>query len=247
MSAAVVDWLRSAPLRQTVPAALLENFLLHGIALAIGAAMVRRFEHRRLAAPPPPLSGREVSVAVGTLLMNTLTTLAGLFLWRAGILRVAVGSPVRAFADAALLLFVMDAAMFTLHRIAHFPWIYPWLHAAHHEHVRPRPLTLFVLNPIENLAFGSLMLGVLIAYPFHWLAIGVFLAVNLATGIVGHLGVEPLPDRWIRTPVLRFVNGGTFHVRHHQDVGCHFGFYTAIWDRLAGTLRADEVERFGKM
>jgi hypothetical protein len=55
-------------------------------------------------------------------------------------------------------------------------------------------LTLFILNPLENLAFGALMLGVLSAYPFHVIAIGVFVFYNIASGVIGHLGVEPLPD-----------------------------------------------------
>jgi lathosterol oxidase len=243
----VLAWLQSAPLWQTVPAALAENFVLHGVAVLLGDAVARCFPNRRVSPPAPPTSRTEVIVAAVTLLTNSLTTLAGLYLWRAGVLRFRADTGLRALLDVPLLLLVMDGAMYALHRVAHLPWVYPWLHRPHHEYVRPRPLTLFILNPLENLAFGALMLAVLAAYPFALLATGVFLAFNVASGIVGHLGVEPLPDWWVRTPLVRWVTGGSFHARHHQDTSCNFGFYTLIWDRLFQTLRKDYWALFGKL
>lgn len=243
----LVDWLRNAPLWQTVPAALAENFVLHGVAIALGEAAARRFPHRRVAPAAPPTSRAEVVLAVVTLLTNSLTTLAGLYLWRLGVLRVRTELGPWALIDLVVLLLVMDAAMYLLHRVAHLPWVYPWLHQPHHEYVCPRPLTLFILNPLENLAFGALMLAVLAAYPFHVFAAGIFLGFNVASGIVGHLGVEPLPDWWAWTPLVRCVTGGSFHARHDQDTTANFGFYTLIWDRLFGTLRQDYWARFGKL
>ena len=71
--------------------------------------------------------------------------------------------------------------------------------------------------------------------------------VSIGSGIVGHLGVEPLPDWWTRVPLVRSVTGGSFHARHHQDVTCNYGFYTLIWDRLFGSLRSDYWTSFGKV
>lgn len=243
----LLDWLRNAPLWQTVPAVLAENFVLHGIAIVLGEAATRCFPHRRVAPPAPPTSRVEVVVAVVTLLTNSLTTLAGLYLWRLGVIHIRTEVGPWALVDVAVLLLVMDVTMYALHRVAHIPWVYPWLHQPHHEYVCPRPLTLFILNPLENLAFGALMLAVLAAYPFHLLAVSVFLVFNVASGIVGHLGVEPLPDWWARTPLVRCVTGGSFHARHHQDTAHNYGFYTLIWDRLFRTLRDDYWERFGKL
>ncbi len=66
-------------------------------------------------------------------------------------------------------------------------------------------------------------------------------------GTVGHLGVEPLPDAWLRWPGLRWLAGGSFHAQHHQDITHNYGFYTLIWDRLFGTLRPDYRESFGRI
>lgn len=243
----LVDWLRNAPLWQVALAAVAENVVLHGVAIGVGEAAGRRFRHRRVAPAAPDVSQAEVVTASVTLLTNSLTTLAGICLWRMGVLRVRTGIDAWAVIDLPMLLLVMDAGMYLLHRVAHIPWVYPWLHSPHHEYVRPRPLTLFILNPLENVAFGTLILAVLSAYPFHLLAVGIFLGFNIVSGIVGHLGVEPLPDWWARTPLLRCVTGGSFHARHHQDTTANFGFYTLIWDRLCGTLRKDYWDRFGQL
>jgi sterol desaturase/sphingolipid hydroxylase (fatty acid hydroxylase superfamily) len=111
---------------------------------------------------------------------------------------------------------------------------------------KPRPLTLFMLNPAENLAFGALWLFVIWVYPASWFGMSVYLVLNVLFGTMGHLGVEPLPAWFARTPIVRYVAGSTFHARHHQDLDSNFGFYTLIWDRLFGTLRKDYFETVGQ-
>lgn len=121
------------------------------------------------------------------------------------------------------------------------------MHRLHHEYDRPRPLTLFILNPVENLSFGALWLIVIVVYPASWLGMSIYLTLNVLFGTVGHLGVEPLPSWWGRVPALRNLAGSTFHARHHQDLGCNFGFYTLLWDRLFGTLRKDYWQSLGTL
>jgi Delta7-sterol 5-desaturase len=238
-------WLVEAPLWQAVVALLAENVLILILALFLGHWLVRRYAARRVALPAPPLQRLEVLVALGTVLLNTVTTLAGLFLWRWGIIRFRTDAGVWAWLDVLVLLLVMDLAMYLLHRVAHHPWLFPLMHRLHHDYDRPRPLTLFVLNPVENLSFGLLWLAVISVYSASWLGMSVYLVLNVLSGTVGHLGVEPLPAWWSRVPILRNLAGATFHARHHQDLGCNFGFYTLIWDRLFGTLRPDYWESLG--
>ena len=71
------------------------------------------------------------------------------------------------------------------------------------------------------------------------------LALNTAFGAIGHLGVEPLPDGWVRAPILRWIATSTFHARHHGDPRSNFGFYTLVWDRLFGTLSSTYERDFG--
>jgi lathosterol oxidase len=243
----MIRWLHDAPLWQAVLALLAENVLILVLALWVGHWLVRRYEKRRVALPAPPLRRIEVMVTVSTVLLNTVTTLIGLFLWRWRIIQFRTDVGIWAWLDIPILLLVMDLAMYLLHRLAHHPWIFPLMHRMHHEYDRPRPLTLFILNPVENLSFGMLWLAVISVYSASWLGMSVYLTLNVLFGTIGHLGVEPLPAWWGRVPLLRYLAGSTFHARHHQDLACNFGFYTLIWDRLFGTLRKDYWESMGEL
>jgi Delta7-sterol 5-desaturase len=242
-----IQWLREAPLWQAILALLAENVLILAVAVFLGHWLVRRFAGQRVSAPPPDLQGREVAITVSTVLLNTVVTVVGLLLWRARIIQFREGLDLWAWLDIPLLLLVMDFAMYVLHRTAHHPLLFPRMHQLHHEFDRPRPLTLFILNPVENLSFGLLWLAVISVYPASWFGMSVYLVLNVLFGTVGHLGVEPLPSWWGRVPVLCYITGSTFHARHHQDLGCNFGFYTLLWDRLFGTLRADYWDSFGQL
>jgi sterol desaturase/sphingolipid hydroxylase (fatty acid hydroxylase superfamily) len=81
-------------------------------------------------------------------------------------------------------------------------------------------------------------------YPASWLGTCVYLTLNLAFGLVGHLGVEPFPRAWARWWLARHVGSSTFHAEHHVRQRYNFGFYTLIWDRLFGTLDPRYVADF---
>lgn len=244
---ALIHWLRDAPLWQAVAVLLAENVLIFALALLVGNWLIGRFAERRVSLPAPPLARLEVAVAASNVLLNTVVTLAGLFLWRAGVVRFRPDTGLWAVLDVFVLLLVMDFAMYWLHRAAHHRLLFPILHRLHHTFDRPRPLTLFVLNPVETVAFGAQWLVVIALYPASWVGMSVYLVLKVLFGTIGHLGVEPFPRGWARVPVLRNVAGGTFHARHHQNLACNFGFYTLIWDRLFGTLGADDWDSFGRL
>jgi sterol desaturase/sphingolipid hydroxylase (fatty acid hydroxylase superfamily) len=168
--------------------------------------------------------------------LNSAITVAGWVLWRAGIIRVSYDFGPRGLVDALVLFFAMDFAMYVLHRVAHLPILYPLIHQTHHKYENPRPLTLFVLNPFETVSFGVLWLILISVYSSSLLGIAIYLTLNLAFGLVGHLGVEPLPRRWLELPGVRLISTSTFHAEHHEDRRHNYGFYTLIWDRLFGTL-----------
>jgi lathosterol oxidase len=244
---AMIQWLRDAPLWQATLVLLVENLLILVLAVVLGEWAVWYYQDRRVALPALPLDRLEIAITVSTVVGNTVTTIVGLLLWRAGFITFRTDVGVWAWLDILALLLIMDLAMYVLHRVAHHPWLFPILHRLHHFYDRPRPLTLFMLNPAENLAFGALWLVVIMIYPASWFGMSVYLILNVLFGTVGHLGVEPLPAWWTRTPVLRYIAGSTFHARHHQDLDSNFGFYTLIWDRLFGTLRKDYFETVGEL
>lgn len=225
---------------------LVENLLIFAGALAGGALLVHWFRRRPVTPPPPPIEAREIAYVASTITLNTLVTVAGLWLYRAGVVRFRHDVGLRALLDVPILLLVMDAAMYFLHRLAHVPLLYRLLHAPHHRYDRPRPLTLFVLSPPEALAFGGLWLVVITVYSTSWLGMSIYLALNVVFGVVGHLGVEPLGRAWVRTPIAREIATSTFHAHHHLQPHANFGFYTVLWDRLFGTLSPRYAPDFGQ-
>src|SRR5439155_24910664 len=114
-------------------------------------------------------------------------------------------APAAVALDVLALLLTMDLLMYVFHRVAHHRWIYPIVHSTHHLYERPRPLSLFVLNPFEVIGFGGLWLALLCVYDATWWGMCIYLAINLIFGTVGHLGVEPLPRGWRSVPLLRHL------------------------------------------
>jgi lathosterol oxidase len=238
---ALLDWSAALSLIEATLFFLALNLALFAGSLLLGQLLVARFAASRpLCEPPPPLELQEVVLAALCVVMNAAVTVAGWFLWRGGTITVYRGVGWRVWLDALVLLLLMDGAMYGLHRVAHLPWVYPWLHHAHHRYDRPRPLNLFVLSPLEVSAFGALWLVVLSVYPASFVGIGLYLALNLLFGTLGHLGVEPFPRAWV-DGVGRHLGSSTFHTGHHQHEHVNFGFYTTLWDRLFGTLATHEV------
>lgn len=233
---AILDAFAAMSFREAVGWMLVENVALFALAIGVGHLLVLAFSSRRVGPPPQPVEAKELGWAASCVALNTLITVAGWWLWRSGRIVIRRDEGVWAWLDAVVLLMLMDLAMYATHRIAHQRWAFPLAHATHHHYDRPRPLDLFVLNPIEVLGFGALWLGAIWLYSSSWLGIVVYLTLNLAFGVVGHLGVEPLPRSWASHPVLRLIGTSTFHAGHHRDDGGNFGFYTSIWDRLFGTL-----------
>lgn len=237
--------LYTIPLEQAAWWALAGNVVMFGGALAGGEVLVRAFHDRANSPPPEPLSRQEILLALVCVVLNTLVAVAGIVLWRAGIIQLRPNGGVLAtLLDVAILTLLMDFGMYVFHRVAHYPRLYPIIHLTHHLYENPRPLTLFVLNPFEVIGFGALLILVILVVQASQLAIVIYLAFNLIFGLIGHLGVEPAPSTWLKLPILRYVSTSTFHAEHHHDKGYNFGFYTVIWDRLLGTLSPEYQRDF---
>ena len=222
------------------------NVVVFAMSVAVGHWLVGRYADRPVTAAPDPLSAAEVGYAALCVALNSGVAVAGWYLWRAGWITVRRDVGARAWLDILVLLLAMDFLMYVFHRVAHRPWLFPIAHRTHHRYDRPRPLNLFVLNPIEVLGFGGLWIVLLCAYDASVFGILTYLALNLAFGTVGHLGVEPFGPRWWARFPLRHIGSSTFHAEHHQVPGVNFGFYTDVWDRLFGTLGPETRSAAGR-
>jgi sterol desaturase/sphingolipid hydroxylase (fatty acid hydroxylase superfamily) len=210
---------------------LVENVLLTCIILYAGDRILRRVGIRCI------YTRREWLIGGVTNVLNTVVTYAGFWLWRHGLIIIQTGWSWRIVTDFLILFFSMDLLMYLFHFLIHKTFLYRLIHGLHHEAKDPKPIDLFILHPVETLSFGGMWLVLLMVLPFNAYAIAVYLTVNLVFGLAGHLGIEPLPERWRNSWVVPYLGSSTFHHDHHRDVGYNFGFYTTVWDRVFGTLK----------
>ncbi|HEY7123871.1 MAG TPA: sterol desaturase family protein [Ktedonobacterales bacterium] len=232
----LLDMLQTMSLAQAALWALVINIAQFLLALGVGHLLLILYKQKPTSPPPDPISPAEVVLAGACVVLNALVLFVGTILWRDSLIQVRREVDWRVLLDVVVLFFAMDFAMYVLHRAAHQRWLFPLIHATHHRYENPRPLTLFVLNPFEVMSFGLLWLVLLVVYPSSALGIVIYLLFNLVFGLLGHLGVEPMPGAWLAIPVARQVSTSTFHAEHHRDKAHNFGFYTLIWDRLFRTL-----------
>lgn len=233
---AFANYLATAPVWQVLGIIFIVNVLEIAFVLVAGDWLVRRFKDKRIAPHPTKASRTETVLTLLTLLLNTLITLLGYYLWLNGYIVIQHGSLFSMFVDMVAFILFIDLSMYALHRLAHWRPVFPWLHGTHHLYENPRPLTLFVLNPMETLSFGFLWLFILFIYKASWPGVVLFLTFNLLFGMIGHLGVEPLPKGRMGWLFSQIFSTSTFHAKHHKNRHYNFGFYLVLWDRLLGTL-----------
>ena len=190
------------------------------------------------------VSAKEYFFAGLTLLINTGITFLGFMLWKNNIIVFHTAFSFEVLVDFLALFLVMDLAMYFLHLFIHNTALYKPVHGLHHDYHEPSPIDLFVLNPMETFAFGSLWLVLIYFYPCNIYAVVIYLTLNVLFGMLGHLSVEPFPKNWMKIPLLNLICTSTFHYQHHKLEKYNFGFYTVLWDKVFGTLAPDYKEQF---
>ncbi|TWV97437.1 sterol desaturase family protein [Chitinophaga pinensis] len=198
--------------------------------ITCGVLLIGRFFYKG------PYTAKEWGICVITNIINTIITYVGFWLWKHGIIKIAMGISWGILLDFFCSLWLWTCDVCFSYRYSQ-TFLYKAVHHLHHEAVDPKPIDLFVLHPVETFGFGSLWLLLLIVYPFNIYAIVIYLTINVIFGLAGHLGIEPLPERILRMPLIKYLGTSTFHHNHHQDIQHNFGFYTSIWDRLFKTYK----------
>ena len=226
---------------------LIQNILQFAFCMVGGHLLIMFFQSKRIYQAPQDLSKFEVGLSILCVVMNTLVALAGWQLWKMGIITINREISLYCLIDVIALLAMMDFFMYLTHRIVHIKGIYELVHKTHHQYELTRPLSLFVLSPLEVIGFGLLWLVILTLYPSSWLGIVIYLLINAAFGALGHIGVEPYPKFYLNIPILNRFTTSTFHAQHHKEIDSNFGFYTDIWDRAYGTINKGYKTLFKKV
>jgi sterol desaturase/sphingolipid hydroxylase (fatty acid hydroxylase superfamily) len=212
---------------------LAENLLVTALALLFGW-LVLKITHK----PIKAASQKEVLICILTNSINTTITYTGFWLWQRGYILFSYDISWHIILDFLVLFMLMDLAMFIFHYGIHHSAVYKPIHKFHHHYTDPTPIDLFVLHPAETIGFGSLWLITIAMFSFNFYAVLAYLMVNVFFGIMGHLGIEPIPASIRKVMPFKYLGTSSFHHRHHLDINHNFGFYTNIWDKIFRTYKA---------
>jgi lathosterol oxidase len=207
---------------------LIENLLLMILAILIGKLIERE---------STKIKNSDIKWVISTLVCNTLITLAGYKLYQYQIIKIDFSTSLfTILSDTLLLILLMDFFMFCFHFLAHkLTWFRP-IHELHHTHIETNVYSLFVLNPIETLGFGTIWLIVISILEFNCIGIIIYLILNLSYGILGHLNKDIYPEFWNTNVATKWISTTKFHSDHHKNESHNFGFYFTIWDKVFKTI-----------
>ncbi|MEO3407918.1 sterol desaturase family protein [Mucilaginibacter sp. CAU 1740] len=211
---------------------LAENLLVTILALLFGWLILKLSNK-----PIKGASRNEILTCLLTNAINTGITFAGYYLFKHNYISLTFEINWYILLDFLLLFLLMDLAMFIFHYLIHHSVIYKAIHRFHHHYADPIPIDLFVLHPVETIGFGSLWLIILTLYGFNFYAVLIYLTANVFFGIMGHLGIEPVPASIRKLFPFKYLGTSSFHHRHHLEIGYNFGFYTNIWDKVFRTYK----------
>jgi sterol desaturase/sphingolipid hydroxylase (fatty acid hydroxylase superfamily) len=242
----MIDFLKNMPVWQTMLIFWIENCLIVVGVIQLGNLLRKFYAHRNLDELLNNATPKEWMFVLASVTVNTGVTFGGYWLWKNGFIKFDESLSWRIIADFILMILIMDLLMFVLHLFVHRTFFYKITHYFHHQFTQPEPIDLFILDPLETIAFGGLWLIVLMIMPFNLIAVIVYLTANVTFGMLGHIAVEPFPAFWVKHPVLRFITTSTFHYQHHNNKDFNYGFYTTIWDELFQTLDPEYASRFEK-
>jgi len=211
---------------------LIENIAVCLFSLALGNLILSAYQ-QSLAKPTPT----EYWLCLLTVILNTAITYAGFYLWQRGYITFSFSWSWGIIPQFVMLFIAMDLLMFIFHFIIHQKHIFRLMHRLHHEYHDPSPIDLYVLHPIETIGFGTLWLILIALYHFNIYAVIIYLVVNVISGIVGHLGFEPIPEKTRRKFPFSYLGTSHFHHTHHNQISHNYGFYTTVWDKLFNTYK----------
>ncbi|MEQ7799216.1 sterol desaturase family protein [Pedobacter sp. ASV1-7] len=218
------------------------NVILFLLSVTLFSFFSKISKSQNLQNRPQTLTKEDIMLSILVIGCNALIFIIGFMLWQKDIVLVIEHTNIFLVGlEVIFLVFIMDLLMYIFHRIAHFSFFYRLVHLIHHKHESTNVISLFVLHPIEALGFGFLIILVIFVYPFSYLAISLYLFINLLWGTIGHLDKEILPKHFagLKPGLLGTTR---FHNDHHKHPHYNYGFYTVIWDKIFGTYRPADSE-----
>ncbi len=200
----------------------------------------RRWLSRRLGPGPvtPRQARREVAYSLVSLTIFGLVGVLMYGLAQAGLSRFYVDDRYGLgwfLLSIPVMLLLHDTYFYWTHRFMHWKPVFKHVHRVHHLSHDPSPLAAYAFHPLEAVIEAGIGPLIMLTLPVHRHAFLIFLTIQLAMNVLGHLGFELFPRGFMRSSLGRFLNTTTHHHQHHQKTNWNFGLYFNLWDRLLGT------------
>jgi sterol desaturase/sphingolipid hydroxylase (fatty acid hydroxylase superfamily) len=131
---------------------------------------------------------------------------------------------------------LFDCYYYFLHRFFfHGRW--GWrMHRVHHDSLVCYPSTGFSFHWFEGAITGGLNPLLAHCLRFDRRTVAACQVYGVLNTIFVHAGIQLTPTWWDRRWWSRWYLSSQFHDVHHQMVGCNYGGFTTVYDRLFGTV-----------
>lgn len=151
------------------------------------------------------------------------------------------------FLSIAIMMLVQDTYFYWTHRLMHHRKLFRYFHRTHHLSTNPNPWTTYAMSPQEAVVDAGASVLILFLVPKTFVAYLIFLWLNTAYAVYGHLGYEILPRGAARHWLGRWINTSVAHNTHHERPKCNYGWYFLFWDRMMDTIDPDYERRYGQV
>lgn len=228
-----LDLLATMSLVQVIVAGVILNFIICAFGIMLYQIVHFFVDKKRYREEFESIRTHDVLLVLSSLFCNAVIFVVGVLLFQSGLITFKQDPGIYAIVSTFIIFIVtMDILMYIFHRIAHLGWIYRFVHATHHSHVKLNCLSVFVLHPLEALGFGLLLILVVLSFDLNIYGVVLYLLVNLLWGTIGHFNFTVF-SRVNNLCIFKYIGTASFHHTHHKNPQVNFGFYTTLWDRLA--------------
>lgn len=148
------------------------------------------------------------------------------------------------FFSIVLMVLLHDAWFYWTHRLMHHPKIFRHVHLVHHRSTNPSPWASYSFHPIEAVIEAGVYILIVFTIPAHGLALFIFLIYMIIRTVLGHLGIEFLPKKFMANRWLNWHTTTTHHDLHHKHFNHNFGLYFTWWDKWFSTEHPNYRETF---
>lgn len=238
--------MQTVQLRELFMGILLGDFLRYFIAAGVAYLFFwiifkNRWRHRMIQQKSPRLKKMwfEFRYSMSTVLIFALIGFGIVRLKNLGYTRIYDDVDewgwVWLFASFALMVLLHDAWFYWTHRLMHHPKIFRHVHLVHHRSTNPSPWAAYTFHPVEAVLEAGIFPLIVFTIPAHELALFGFLIYMISRNVLGHLGIEFLPNCFIKSRWVNWHTTTTHHDLHHQHFNGNYGLYFIWWDKWFGT------------